>query len=95
MARFIRGECPRPRVAILGKFPDESVQAFERMFPTLYKANTLPQLEELVDVRELDVTVRPNCPQTKEQFPCRQLWWMLKSSLNPMAWLSGPSIYSE
>lgn len=57
MPRFIRGERPRPRVAILGKFPDESVQAFERMFPTLYKANTLPQLEELVDVRELDVLI--------------------------------------
>ena len=57
MTGIIRGERPRPRVALLGNFPVDDVEAIERMFPTLYKASKLPQLENLVDVRELDVLI--------------------------------------
>ena len=51
------GQRPRPRVALLGTFKDNDVEHFKRMFPTIWPAQNITDLAELVDVRETDLTI--------------------------------------
>lgn len=53
----IGGQRPRPRVALLGNFETSDIEHFQRMFPTIWQANTMSSLEQLVDVREIDLII--------------------------------------
>jgi len=53
----IGGQRPRPRVALLGDFEDDDMEHFRRMFPTIWQADVIGNLETLVDVREIDLIV--------------------------------------
>jgi len=53
----IGGQRPRPRVALLGSFEANDLEHFQRMFPTIWQANTMSSLEQLVDVREVDLII--------------------------------------
>ena len=53
----IGGQRPRPRVALLGNFEANDVEHFQRMFPTIWPAKSMSDLEKLVDVREIDLIV--------------------------------------
>ncbi len=53
----IGGQRPRPRVALLGSFEAIDVEHFRRMFPTIWQAEDIWTLKELVDIREIDLTV--------------------------------------
>jgi hypothetical protein len=57
MSGRIGGQRPRPRVALLGDFEDGDVERFERMFPTIWAAQSIYELSGLVDVREIDLIV--------------------------------------
>ena len=53
----IGGQRPRPRVALIGSFETSDVDHFQRMFTTIWQAQDIWDMEELVDVRELDLIV--------------------------------------
>lgn len=53
----IGGQKPRPRVALLGQFETNDIKHFKRMFPTIWSAQYMNDLEELVDIREIDLFV--------------------------------------
>ena len=53
----IGGQRPRPRVALLGDFEADEMEHFQRMFPTIWAAKNIDDLEALVDVREIDLIV--------------------------------------
>ena len=53
----IGGQRPRPRVALLGTFGADDVAHFQYIFPTVWRADNISRLEELVDVREIDLIV--------------------------------------
>jgi len=53
----IGGQRPRPRVALLGNFEADDMEHFRRMFPTIWSADYVGELEALVDVREIDLIV--------------------------------------
>ena len=53
----IGGQRPRPRVALLGSFEANDVEHFQRMFPTIWQTEDVWEMQELVDVRELDLIV--------------------------------------
>jgi hypothetical protein len=53
----IGGQRPRPRVALLGAFEADDMEHFGNMFPTLWQADDISSLENLVDVREIDLLV--------------------------------------
>lgn len=53
----IGGQRPRPRVALLGTFEANDVEHFKRMFPTIWSAQNMSDLAELVDVRETDLII--------------------------------------
>lgn len=57
MSGRIGGQRQRPRVALLGTFGTEDVTHFRNMFPTVWRAKDIFKLEELVDVREIDLIV--------------------------------------
>ena len=57
MNRRIGGQRPRPRVALVGTFGADNVDHFLRMFPTVWRADNISHLKELVDVREIDLIV--------------------------------------
>lgn len=37
----VGGKRPRPRVALLGTFDPANLEIFQRMFPTIWRENTL------------------------------------------------------
>ena len=49
------GHRPRPRVAALGTFAQETAEHIKRIFPTVYEAQTIVKMKEQVDVREVDL----------------------------------------
>ena len=51
------GQRPRPRVALLGSCKADDVGHFQRMFPTIWLAQDIYSPKELIDVREIDLTV--------------------------------------
>jgi len=57
MNERVRGEKPRPRVALLGGFAGGEVEAFEQMFPTVHSGHNMQELNEAVNPREVDLLV--------------------------------------
>lgn len=53
----IGGQKLRPRVALLGTFASKDVELFIEMFPTIWKAPNIMDMERSVDVREIELTV--------------------------------------
>ncbi len=54
MSPKVGGQRPRPRVALLGQFNPYAIERFNRMFPTIWRAEEdVSDLETLVDVREI------------------------------------------
>ncbi len=53
----LRGQLAKPRVAFVGTFLTEELEALEAMFPTTWKATTLKSLSATVDARDVDVVV--------------------------------------
>jgi len=53
----IGGQRPRPRVALLGSFEPDDMEHFEHMFPTIWLAKNIVDLEDMVDVREIDLMI--------------------------------------
>lgn len=51
------GQKQRPRVALLGGFEPNDIEHFERIFSTIYSARYITRLEDLVDVREIDLLI--------------------------------------
>lgn len=61
MGGKVGGQRPRPRVALLGNFPESDVRHFENMFPTIWAAENQYELEKEVDIREIDlIVIAPN-----------------------------------
>ena len=57
MSPKIGGQRPRPRVALIGQFSQETLERFGRMFPTIWKATNWDKLDEIVDIREIDLVI--------------------------------------
>ncbi len=57
MASKVGGQRPRPRVALLGNFEAGDLEIFKRMFPTIWQGDIFAELNELVDIREIDLLV--------------------------------------
>ena len=57
MGQTIGGEKPKPRVALLGVFKEEEQNSLRKMFPTVYTAKFLENLNKQVDAREIDLIV--------------------------------------
>lgn len=57
MSTKIKGQRPRPRVALLGRFGNKDRAQFGRMFPTQWYGVTIDDLKEKVDVREIDLLI--------------------------------------
>lgn len=57
MSPKIGGQRPCPRVALLGRFPRDALQEFVRLFPTIWPGDTIEELKEKVDVREVDLMI--------------------------------------
>lgn len=53
----VGGQRPRPRVALLGAFGKENMMHFRAMFPTVWPADSIYELEKKVDVREIDLLI--------------------------------------
>ncbi len=53
----IGGQRPRPRVALLGTFGTDNVMNFLDMFPTVWRADGIYELQKQVDVREIDLII--------------------------------------
>jgi hypothetical protein len=61
MGEKVGGQRPRPRVALLGDFPESDVRHFKNMFPTIWSAKNQVELKEKVDIREIDlIVIAPN-----------------------------------
>ena len=57
MTGKVGGQRPRPRVALIGDFEAEDITCFQRMFPTIWQAETFDKIVEQVDVREIDLII--------------------------------------
>jgi len=57
MGQRIGGERPRPHVAIIGEFSAGDIEAFYRMFPTVWQGSTMDELSSQVDPREVDLLI--------------------------------------
>jgi len=57
MMQQVRGTRPRPRVAILGEVSEEQEEYFKKLFPTTWIADRGYRLQEMVDYREIDLTI--------------------------------------
>jgi hypothetical protein len=57
MNEKVCGKRPRPRVALLGKFASKELERFQKMFPTIWRANYSGGLGQLVDPREIDLII--------------------------------------
>lgn len=57
MSAKIGGQRSRPRVALLGAFGTNDMEKFSRMFPTIWQGDTMEELREQVDVREIDLMI--------------------------------------
>lgn len=67
MSGKVGGQRPRPRVAIIGNFPDSDLEHFKNMFPTIWFAENQDKLEKKVDVREIDlIVIAPNINWAKD-----------------------------
>lgn len=57
MTNRIRGTSARPRVALLGTFSDEETTRYKEVFPTIWSASTIIELDRIVDVKEIDLLI--------------------------------------
>jgi len=57
MAEKLKGARPRPRVALIGKFDNNDIEALKPLFPTLWVALDNASLEKMVDPREIDLAI--------------------------------------
>ena len=57
MADKLKGARPRPRVALIGKFEENTVEELKSLFPTLWGAVDSASLEKMVDPREIDLVI--------------------------------------
>jgi len=53
----LKGNRPRPRVALVGNFEEETVEALKILFPTLWMSQGLASLKKIVSPEEVDVTI--------------------------------------
>jgi len=57
MNAIIKGSRPRPRVALVGKYDEETLNNLRLLFPTVWEAENLHGIVPQVDPRELDLVV--------------------------------------
>ncbi len=57
MNKKIGGIKARPRVAVVGKFDDEVIEKFKKLFPTIWTAFNFDALDSIVDKREIDLII--------------------------------------
>ena len=53
----VKGELPRPRVAILGEFEEKDLQSLRSIFPITWEAENLRSLTDQVDPRDVDLLI--------------------------------------
>lgn len=53
----VRGELPRPRIAILGELKEKDLQSLRSTFPTTWEAKRLKSLDSQVDPQDVDLLI--------------------------------------
>jgi len=53
----IEGARPRPRLALVGSFDDDTLSRFKNLFPTVWWGEDFTDLKKQVDYREIDLVV--------------------------------------
>jgi hypothetical protein len=53
----LKGTRPRPRVALIGDFEEDTIDIFKKLFPTIWYASDLEELENQISPIEIDLTI--------------------------------------